>query len=284
MTLTTNIPSRAQQPQWFVSWFDSPYYHRLYADRDAHEAAAFVNTLVRELCPPRGARALDLGCGAGRHARQLAARGLRVTGMDLAASSIHDARRFASDSLHFVRHDMRVPFGVERFDYVFSFFTSFGYFDSPTEHRRVVRNMARSLSPGGRLVLDYLNVAQAQQGLQPYEERAIDGVVYRITRWTDTRHFYKRIVVGGDGEAPIEHVERVAKFGIDDFRRMFEMYGLRIDAVFGDYGLGAYSPAASPRLIMFASRTGRADGALVPAPCGRRTPHKDDRGGCSFAA
>lgn len=155
MTATAARPG--QGAQWFASWFDSPYYRKLYASRDDAEAARLVDALLETLQPDRGADVLDLGCGAGRHAKRLAAHGLRVTGMDLSASSILEASRFERPGLRFRRYDMRRPFGKKAFDYVFNFFTSFGYFENEAEHTTVVRNMSRSLRTGGRLVLDYLN-------------------------------------------------------------------------------------------------------------------------------
>src|SRR5262245_17698378 len=142
---------------WFASWFDSPHYHRLYGYRDVSEAAGFVDALVDRLHPAPHANVLDLGCGAGRHARHLASKGLDVTGLDLSAGSIAQARRFERPGLRFRRRDMRQPLGIEAYDYVFSFFTSFGYFDDQSEHLVVVSNIAHSLRSGGTLVLDYLN-------------------------------------------------------------------------------------------------------------------------------
>ena len=64
--------------EWFAGWFDSVHYHKLYAHRDDAEAARFLDALTTRLRPGSGARALDLGCGAGRHSRYLASKGLRV--------------------------------------------------------------------------------------------------------------------------------------------------------------------------------------------------------------
>src|SRR5215470_2336385 len=112
---------------WFKHWFDSSFYHQLYANRDENEAAAFINELVNELEPAANARMLDLGCGSGRHSKYLASKGFDVTGIDLAGSSIRQAKRWETEKLRFYRHDMRVTFGREVFDIVFNFFTSFGY-------------------------------------------------------------------------------------------------------------------------------------------------------------
>src|ERR1041385_5591162 len=176
---TTTIDAPSRRAEWFASWFDSFHYHKLYANRDDAEAARFLDALIGHLEPRAGARVLDLGCGAGRHSKHLASKGLRVTGMDLAAGSIKEAKRSERARLRFLRHDMRVPFGRDIFDYVFNFFTSFGYFEDAREHLTVVRNVGRALRPGGRLVLDYLNVRHAEARLTPEEVQEIDGVVYR---------------------------------------------------------------------------------------------------------
>lgn len=249
---------------WFASWFDSPHYHRLYGYRDQTEAMRFVDALIQRLLPGPDADLLDLGCGAGRHSRHLASKGFHVTGMDLSAGSINEARRSERPGLRFVRHDMREPFGTQAFDYVFNFFTSFGYFDDSSEDLKVVSNMAESLRAGGTLVLDYLNVRHAEARQTPHETKSIDGVTYHIARWSDDRHFFKRIrIVEGFGLDSMEYVEQVAKFGLEDFRAMFSRHDLAIDEVFGDYALNPYDREISPRLMLVARRPGAPHSARL---------------------
>jgi SAM-dependent methyltransferase len=261
-------PALLEQPtapltEWFESWFDSPYYHKLYAYRDDSEAQRFIDALVARLDVAPGADALDLGCGAGRHARQLAAHGLHVTGLDLSASSLRQARKHERPGLAFRRHDMRVPFGTDAFDDVFSFFTSFGYFADPFEHLVVVSNVAEALRPGGRLVLDYLNVAAAQAKLTPSETKIVDEVTYHLTRWADARAFHKRIVVDDPANrVPVVFTERVARLTLADFDVMFGGYGLVIEQTFGDYQLSPFDRKTSPRLIVVARKSETAAGLL----------------------
>jgi SAM-dependent methyltransferase len=258
MPATTTRTISTASCEWFADWFDSPHYHHLYAHRDAGEAARFVDALIARLAPRRGAAVLDLGCGAGRHARRLAGRGLDVTGLDLSAASIRMAQAHAHPHLRFARHDMRVPFGVERFDCVLNLFTSFGYFAHAEEHLAVVRNVSASLKAGGVFVLDYLNVRRAEAQLTPHETIDRDGARYSISRRADAAHLFKLITVERDGASPLHYEERVAKFSPEDFRLMLALYGLTVDTVYGDYALAAFDPESSPRLIVVARKTGVA--------------------------
>ena len=247
---------RDNNQAWFKQWFDSSFYHQLYANRDEKEAATFIDELVNELQPAPHARMLDLGCGNGRHSKYLASKGFDVTGIDLAASSIRQAKRSETEKLHFYRHDMRVPFGRNAFHNVFNFFTSFGYFDDPSEDHKVVNNIYSALKPGGVLVMDYINSAHAEKKLVAGEEKEIDGIIYNIIRWTSETHFFKKIRIEnlGTGE-PIEHIERVKKFSVDDFKDLFTCNGLQPEKVYGDYYLNEYDVETSPRLILIAKKT-----------------------------
>jgi SAM-dependent methyltransferase len=251
--------------EWFASWFDSPHYHALYAHRDDAEAAGLIDKLIERLAPADGTTALDLGCGAGRHSRHLASLGLDVTGVDLSAASIELATRTANLHLRFRRQDMRQPFGSRVFDFVFNLFTSFGYFDDLGEHLTVVHNIARSLKPGGTLVLDYLNVRYAEKHLTPQSVTERDGIRYRQSRWTDAFHFFKRILIEDPRAASqLEYQERVAKLTLEDFRFMFALCGLTIGDTFGDYRLGSFDLLRSPRLILVARKREENRDQLLP--------------------
>jgi SAM-dependent methyltransferase len=253
-------------PEWFASWFDSAHYHRLYAHRDAQEAARFIDALIERGHLIANASVLDLGCGSGRHSSYLAAKGFDVTGLDLSAESLKRARAHEGPNLRFVRQDMRLPFRIGPFATVLNLFTSFGYFANPGDHVSVIHNVASALKTGGALVLDYLNVVQADAELTPEEVVVRDGVRYQLSRWSDREHIFKRVAIS-DPELtkPLEFVERVAKLTLDDFRFMFSICGMRLETTYGSYRLTPFDERTSPRLILVATRTGeRRDGDSLP--------------------
>lgn len=104
-----------------------------------------------------GLRILDLCCGPGRHALELARRGYRVLGVDRTESYLEEARRRADEAgldLDLAHADMREFVEPEGFDVALNLFTSFGFFRDPEEDRGVVRNLLDSLVPGGRVLMD----------------------------------------------------------------------------------------------------------------------------------
>ena len=243
-----------QQP-WFKDWFNSTYYHQLYFNRDDSEAAAFIDKLINYLKPLPGSSMLDVACGKGRHSIQLANKGFDVTGIDLSEDSINEALQYESENLHFYRHDMRLPFWINYFDYAFNFFTSFGYFKTRREHDNAIRTIAQSVKAKGYFVMDYLNVHYAEDHLIHQSEKQIDDVNFIITKWYDETHFYKKITVEDEAlQEPLFFTEKVAKFSLGDFTEMFAYQGLLIEEVFGDYNFTNYHIKKSPRLIMIARK------------------------------
>src|SRR5919106_2681642 len=102
---------------------------------------------------------LDLGCGHGRIANRLAARGCRVTGLDATPLFLERARADAEErgvEVEYLEGDMRELPWTERFDRVLNWFTAFGYFDDD-ENRHVLREVHRALKPGGLVAIENNN-------------------------------------------------------------------------------------------------------------------------------
>jgi len=240
---------------WYKNWFNSPFYHKLYFERDEQEADAFIKKLIAHLKPAPGSRMLDVACGKGRHSKTLASLGFNVTGIDISPDSISFAKQFEKDNLDFYVHDMRLPFWGNYYEYAFNFFTSFGYFNTRREHDDAMRTIAKSLKPGGVFVIDYLNVHYAEEHLVHHEVKQIGESRYDIHRWDDETHFYKKITVTDPSlSKPFENTERVAKFSLGDFTEMLAFQGLQVQEVFGDYQFNKYDVSKTPRLILIAKK------------------------------
>lgn len=244
---------------WFQEWFSSPYYYQLYFKRDREEASHFIDKLLDHLQPIDGSKMLDVACGKGRHSIQLASKGYDVSGVDLSLESVAEAKQNETDSLHFFVHDMRLPFWINYFDYAFNFFTSFGYFDTQREHSNAIRTISQSLKADGVFVIDYLNVHYAESELILSSNKKIDNVDFHITRWSDDKYFYKKILIEDDQvNKPLTYHEKVAKFKLGDFTEMLAYQGMQIQEVFGDYNFGTYDVLKSPRMIIVAKKIVRS--------------------------
>ena len=240
---------------WYQDWFNSPFYHKLYFERDDKEAEIFIDRLIQYLKPAPASRMLDIGCGRGRHSKKLASMGFAVTGIDISPDSIDFARQFENDRLDFFVHDMRLPFWGNFFDYAFNFFTSFGYFRTRREHDDTIRTIASGLKPGSIFVIDYLNTHYAEDHLVGAETKQMGETSYDINRWNDDSHFYKKIRVTDPSLlSPLEYIEKVAKFSLGDFTDMLSYQGLQVQEVFGDYHFNSYDIRKTPRLMIIAQK------------------------------
>ena len=235
---------------WYKKWFGSPFYKILYQNRDEYEAQEFIEHLLAYLHPPAGAAMLDIACGEGRFAKQLAEHGYDVTGIDISMESIDKAKAFETDNLHFFNQDMRFPFYINYFDCAFNFFTSFGYFSHDRDHGLAAKSFAASLKSDGILVIDYLNAENVIANLVPEETLQKGDITFKVTRRLERNHIVKDISLTDERNEEHRFTESVAAFSLDAFIKMFREGNLSLVNSFGDYQLGPYNPLTSPRLIM----------------------------------
>ena len=233
---------------WFASWFDSPYYHILYKDRNYREAQHFMDNLTHYLNLPEKAKVLDLACGKGRHSIYLNQLGFNVIGADLSERSIAEASKNTNDSLHFQVHDMRDSF-EEKFDAIFNLFTSFGYFESDDDNLTTLKAMKDSLTDYGFAVIDFMNVNQVINNLVPEEVKTVDNIEFHLKRYVQDGHIYKEIDFE-DKRKKYHFTEKVKALTLQDFQEMMDEAGIFLLDVFGDYKLKKFHKNDSERLIM----------------------------------
>ncbi|MGA9636876.1 class I SAM-dependent methyltransferase [Flavobacterium sp.] len=243
---TTNTEQPA--PSWFSSWFDTPYYHILYKERNYREAQLFMDNLTHYLNLPEKAKVLDLACGKGRHAIYLNQLGFDVLGADLSENSIAEASKNSNTNLHFKVHDMREPF-EEKYDAIFNLFTSFGYFENDDDNLTTLKAIKNSLSEYGFAVIDFMNVNQVISTLVPEEVKTVNGIDFHLKRYVKDGHIHKEIDFEDNGQK-FHYTEKVKALTLQDFQEMMDEAGIYLLDIFGDYKLKKFHKTESERLIM----------------------------------
>ena len=210
-----------KKKDWYENWFSSKYYGILYRDRDKTEAEQFIERLLTHLQPADESKMLDIACGVGRHAIQLAEHGYDVTGIDLSYQSILQAKKHEVENLQFYVHDMRFPFYMNYFDFSFNFFTSFGYFQKQRDHEMAAKSFARGLRKGGTLVVDYLNANFVIDSLVKEAVIGKGDYTFNISKSVVDKHIIKDIRFKDVEGKDLHYAERVAAFTLSDFLRHF---------------------------------------------------------------
>ncbi|MFV5685295.1 class I SAM-dependent methyltransferase [Flavobacterium sp. GB2R13] len=251
MSAAQNPPTENQlksSENWYTSWFDSPYYHILYKERNYREAQVFMDNLTHYLNLPEKAKVLDLACGKGRHSIYLNQLGYDVLGADLSENSIAEATKNTNETLHFKVHDMREPF-EEKYDAIFNLFTSFGYFENDEDNLTTLKAIKESLSEYGFAVIDFMNVNHVLETLVPEETKTVEEIDFHIKRYLKDGHIYKEIDFEDKGQT-FHFTEKVKALTLKDFEELMEEAGIYLLDIFGDYKLKKFHKTDSERLIM----------------------------------
>lgn len=148
--------------EWWATFFEGPALELWRRAHTHDENRAQAADVARALALAGGERVLDVPCGNGRLTLELAARGLRVSGLDSAPEFVSEGRRRAAErnlELDLAQGDMRALPWRDEFDAAFCAGNSFGYFDDPG-NRAFLGSVAAALRPGGRFLLEYPLVAE----------------------------------------------------------------------------------------------------------------------------
>lgn len=225
---------------WFEPLADhlGSAYLRYSFTRGTEQEVAF---LVEHLGLHAGMRVLDVGCGPGRHALALAARGLEVVGVDISERFVSLARAAAPPNADFRRLDARhLPFEAE-FDLALSLcqgaFGLVGAGPGATPDPGVIdpdgvvlQAMARAVRPGGRVVVSAFSSYFQVRFLEEQDRFDVDRGVNR-----------ERTVVKGEAGDDLETDLWTSCFTPRELRLLAAAAGLEVERLWS-VTPGAYRP------------------------------------------
>jgi SAM-dependent methyltransferase len=213
--------------------------YRAYADALTRDEVDFIETA---LDLQEDAAVLDVACGGGRHALELARRGYSAEGVDNSPTLVAYATQCAyqdATRARFVQGDMRELAYQQQFDAALVMNSSLGFFEDAT-NRATLGRVAQALVDGGKLLLQCLNPYQIERYLQGFRSgwhQIAGGYMLRQACFeprTATLQIDYRFLHPGQGLDAQHPGDRIRLYGYPELAQMLESVQLRPIAVFGD--------------------------------------------------
>jgi len=254
-----------------LDWGRPSYARRLLLEHldQAHDGASRRTGIVarqlrrlRRLLPEPPATILDAGCGPGLYAVPLAQAGYHVTGIDVNRAALTHARRVArgqslAGSLRLQTADLRTPLPEQRFDAVLLIYYMLEAFPRK-EQSAVLRNLARSLRPGGRVVVEMRLQPDQPPGRMEWWDvvpRSVLGdrphLLLGDTTYDRRRNLYvlREIAVLDDGTVAMQQTSAwLCPF--DRIPALFQGAGLTVERLFDGWTAGSASQLSDSVLVI----------------------------------
>lgn len=222
-------------------------------------AAARTETdgVLKLLSLKPGARILDLCCGPGRHAVEMARRGYKVTGADRNKAYLERARKSAQGlglEIEFVEEDMRRFVRPGAFDAVTNLFTSFGYFEDKAENLQVLKNIYLSLKSGGSALIDTISREIAKRDFVERTWIEVGDILLLDHRFVskDWKWMSPRWIIVKNGKRQ-ELRWKIRLYSAAEFRTLLQGMGFQEVRVYGNLDGLPYGRSAK-RLVVVAHK------------------------------
>lgn len=261
MSESPDSSGATQSLHWFESWFNNPLYLEVYSHRDQDEAARCIRTILSlsklDHKDPATIAILDIACGAGRHAHELARLGYCVTGNDLSPFLLDEARKEALNcklQLELTCCDMRRITDIDRFDLVVQLFTSFGYFDAKEEDQVVLGKVYSALKQGGWYVLDLINPVHLKRTLVSETRRTSANLTILEERVFNDDKITKNITITPQTGEKLSFSESVRLYPKEEICTLLQQAGFSVTRIAGNYQGDIFAENNSPRMLIFSQK------------------------------
>lgn len=207
----------------------------------------------------KGASVLDVGCGLGRQAVELAARGYELTGIDLSLTMLSLASDRAQErgvKVTFTQSNMLEMEFDASFDAACCLGTTFGMFEED-RNEELIKRLHKALKPGGTLLLDVVNrdyAIQTQPAMTWYQGDGCTVMEETQFNFITSRLSAKRTLLLEDGRQR-DHEYTLRLYSLHELGRLLHANGFRILEISGQVQTpGAFFGPSSRQLIILAQK------------------------------
>ncbi len=246
---------------WTEQFFNDLYLKSYALTLTAERTSKEVECIVRALSLQPGEHILDLACGHGRHALELAKRGYGpITGLDFSPEALMQAQSDAKAQnldVSFIQGDMRRLSFESAFDAIYNYFSAMFYWDDET-HLRILQGVAKALKPGGRFLIETVNRENILRFSHPQKTWSVGtgDVAWQLQEYNvDLEQGYSKteeILILTSGKT-VRRYFQTRLYTLSDMIRLLKEAGLSYQASYGAPDLSPYG-ASSPRTIVVATK------------------------------
>ena len=246
---------RRVDPQWYKKIWELDVQDASWVEPTKQEVAFIVDILQL-----RGdERVLDLACGFGRHALELADRGHSVVGVDITSEYIDRARELAHErclAVEFMCADLREVSFREEFDVVLNLADgAIGYLENEEEDLKVFDLIASALKPGGKHVMAVCNADHARKHFpRRHWEAGSRSISLAEFDWDEQKCrmlYWGHMLKYGEPLTKPEtggHASSIRLYPLEELRGILDGHGMEIRQAYGAYD--ASVPASDDQLTL----------------------------------
>lgn len=218
-----------------------------------------VGFVLDNLDLPIGSSILDVPCGTGRHSYLFAKQGYKVTGVDISKACIKIAKKeWGHKNLVYELADMsKLSKYKEGYNAVLNLFTSFGYFQTDKQNRKVLEGFYKTLKTGGKLGMQIINRDWLMEVFSSNDWHEHSGKYILNKRVYNPKDFYNEAwmtIIDKKSRKEKTYYHRCRLYSKQEIVGLLREIGFKKVKVFGDFEGSSFKKKESTHPFYFATK------------------------------